>query len=50
MVFPLVPLKLCIGEAGLLVTPKYGYFRHLLPLVSVVGHNIYMYTQNNRVW
>ena len=28
---------LCRGEAGLLVTAKYGYFRNLLPLVSVVG-------------
>ena len=25
------------GEADLLVTAKYGYFRNLLPLVSVVG-------------
>ena len=25
------------GEAGLLITPKYGYFRNLLPLISVVG-------------
>ena len=29
VVLPLVPL--CRGEAGLLVTPKYGYFRNLLP-------------------
>ena len=35
VVLPLVPLRR--GEAGLLVTPKYGYFRDLLPLVSVVG-------------
>ena len=34
VVLPLVPL--CRGEAGLLVTPRYGYFRNLLPLVSVV--------------
>ena len=27
---------LCRGEADLLVTAKYGYFRNLLPLVSVV--------------
>ena len=25
------------GEAGLLVTPKYSYFRNLFPLVPVVG-------------
>ena len=35
VVVPLVPL--CRGDAGLLVTSKYGYFRNLLPLVSVVG-------------
>ena len=28
---------LCRGEADLLVTPKYGYFSNLLPLVPVVG-------------
>ena len=28
---------LCRGEADLLVTAKYGYFRNLLPLVPVVG-------------
>ena len=35
IVLPLVPL--CRGEAGLLVTPKYGYFCNLFPLVSVVS-------------
>ena len=33
--FLLFPL--CRGEAGLLVTAKYGYFRDLLPSVPVVG-------------
>ena len=28
---------LCRGEADLLVTTKYGYFRNLLPLAPVVG-------------
>ena len=28
---------LCRGEADLLVTAKYGYFRNLLPLVHVVA-------------
>ena len=28
--------SLCRGEADLLVTAKYGYFRNLLPLVPVV--------------
>ena len=37
---PLVPL--CRGEAGLLVTPKYGYFRNLLPLVSVVDLSLHL--------
>ena len=32
---PLVPL--CRGEAGLLVTSKYGYFCNLFPLLPVVG-------------
>ena len=37
VVVPLVSL-VYRGEAGLLlVTPKYGYFRNVLPLVSVVG-------------
>ena len=35
IVLPLVPL--CRSEAGLLVTPKYGYFRNVLPLVPVVS-------------
>ena len=29
--------RLCRGEAGLLVTPKYDYVRNLFPLVPVVG-------------
>ena len=33
--FLLFPL--CRGEAGLLVTAKYGYFRNLLPSVPIVG-------------
>ena len=35
MFFPWFPL--CRGDAGLLVTPKYGYFCNLFPLVPVVG-------------
>ena len=37
VVLPLALVPLCRGEAGLLLTPKYGYFRNLLQLVSVVG-------------
>ena len=37
--------------AGLLVTPKYSYFRNLLPLVSVVGlFSPFIFLHSNNIY